>query len=141
MSARRLGRRQVKAFRFRDAAEERWRDAQCLHAAARFDGAIYLCGYVLECFLKFVICGRRRQRSIELQEVKSHNLVELLGRSHLAVRLRQEQMELFLAFQRVNAEWSVELRYEAKRKSKAASAQFLRDTKDLRNWLQARLRP
>ncbi len=73
--------------------------------------------------------------------MKGHNLVELLDRSHLAVSLRQEQIELFLAFQRVNAEWSVEMRYEASRKTKAASAQFLRDTKDLRNWLQAQLRP
>lgn len=116
-------------------------DAQCLHAAARFDGAIYLCGYVLECFLKFVICEQRSQRSVELREVKGHNLVELLDRSHLAVSLRQEHIDLFLAFQRVNAEWSVEMRYGAGRKSKAVSAQFLRDTKDLRNWLQARLRP
>ena len=116
-------------------------DAQCLHAAARFDGAIYLCGHVLECFLKFVICERRSQRSIELQEVKSHNLWELLDRSHLTVSLRKEHIDLFLAFQRVNAEWSVEMRYEARRKSKTASTQFLRDTKDLRNWLQARLRP
>jgi hypothetical protein len=140
MSTKNLGPRQVKASRFRDAANERWTDAQCLHAAARFDGAIYLCGYVLECFLKFVICERRSQRSIELREVKSHNLVELLDRSHLTVSLRKEHIDLFLAFQRVNAEWSVEMRYEARRKSKAVSTQFLRDTKDLRNWLQARLR-
>jgi hypothetical protein len=54
----------VRAGVFKEAAKERWNDANCLHQAERFDGAIYLCGYVLECFLKFVFCARTRQQSL-----------------------------------------------------------------------------
>jgi len=134
----------VKAGRFREAAEERWKDAQSLHKARRYDGAVYMCGYVLECFLKFVICERSGQPSILLKDAKDlgHNLAELLDRSGLATDLRDRNRnpDLFLAFQRVNAEWSVEIRYDPRGKTEEVSRQFLRDTKDLRSWLQAQLR-
>ena len=101
----------IPANRFRYVAEERWKDARCLHANKRFDGAIYLCGYVLECFLKFALCQVTNRRSMELTEAKrwSHNLVELLEGCGLGAAL-QRNLDLQVAFARINNRWSPEIR-------------------------------
>jgi len=132
----------VRATRFRAASEERWRDASCLHRAGRFDGAIYMCGYVLECFLKFVLCERRGQACIELEEAKrlSHNLPALLDAAGLRPALTSEP-DLWVAFQRISGRWDPQMRYAGKTEGEKSSEAVLRDTKDLRNWLQTQLRP
>jgi hypothetical protein len=101
----------IPAGRYRQAADERWKDAQCLHAQKRFQGAIYLCGYVLECFLKFVFCEMKNHKSIDLAEAKNlgHNLAELLDASRLGAALEQNR-DLQLAFARINTHWSPEMR-------------------------------
>ena len=131
----------VVASRFREASDERWEDAQCLHRAERFDGAIYLCGYVLECFLKYVLCERRKQPGLELKEAQKfgHKLSQLMDATELG-NLLSENKDLWLAFQSMNNQWSVEIRYWGKKSARGASETFLRDTQDLRNWLQTRLR-
>lgn len=40
----------------RKLAETRIADADCLHGSARYDGAMYLCGYAVELALKGRIC-------------------------------------------------------------------------------------
>ena len=134
--------RTIPANRFWHAAEERWKDAQCLHGNGRFEGAVYLCGYVLECFLKFVICKVRKQKSMDLSEAKQlgHDLVELLAVSRLENTLVKNR-DLYLAFTGINNQWAPEMRYSGKAPDKRTSEDFLRDTKDLRNWLQIQLKP
>ena len=85
LGSRQAGQIRIPANRFRQAAEERWKDARCLHGNGRYEGAIYLCGYVLECFLKFAVCETRRHKSMGLGEAKQlgHNLFELLDASQL----------------------------------------------------------
>ena len=132
----------IPAGRFRQAADERWKDARCLHNNERFDGAIYLCGYVLECFLKFAICELQDRRRMELAEAKrlGHNLIELLDSLGSARRdALEENRDLWLAFTRINNRWSPEMRYLGRASDKKACATFLQDTKDVRNWLQAQL--
>lgn len=133
--------RYVRASSFREASEERWKDANCLHEAGRFDGAIYLCGYVLECFLKFALCERKGQAALEIEEAKrlGHNLFKLLHATRLSVQLSANE-DLWVAFQRMNKEWSPEIRYRGRIRTRKDSRSFLDDTKDLRNWLQTRLR-
>ena len=132
----------MPADRFRQAAEERWKDALCLHRNKRFEGAIYLCGYVLECFLKFAICKVRKRKHMDLSEAKrlGHNLFELLDVSGSRNALVNNR-DLHLAFIGINNQWAPEMRYSGRALDKKASENFLRDTKDLRNWLQMQLRP
>ena len=132
----------IPAKRFRQAADERWKDARCLHDNKRFEGAIYLCGYVLECFLKFVLCELKSIRSIGLAEAKQlgHNLIELLDASGLGAALEQNR-DLQVAFVRSNNRWAPEMRYSGRAADERSSAIFLRDTRDLRNWLQTQLKP
>lgn len=140
-----LGKRgpnRVPAKRFRQAADERWKDARCLHDNRRFEGAIYLCGYVLECFLKFVLCELTNRHSMDLEEAKrrGHNLIELMDACGLGAALERNS-DLRVAFARINNRWAPEMRYSGTACDERSSASFLRDTKDLRNWLQTRLRP
>lgn len=141
-AARKAGRTRIPANRFRQAAEERWKDARCLHANGRFEGAIYLCGYVLECFLKFAICETRKHKSMDVAEAKllGHNLFELLDVLRFSSPL-VEKRDLRLAFDRINSRWAPEMRYAGQSANERSSEIFLRDTRELRNWLQTQLRP
>jgi hypothetical protein len=131
----------VPANRFRQAAEERWKDARCLHESRRFEGAIYLCGYVLECFLKFAYCGLKNLRCMDLREAKrlSHDLSAWLDARGLGAALGKSR-DLEVAFARINNRWAPEMRYSGMIGDERSSASFLQDTKDLRNWLQTQLR-
>ena len=142
VGSRPVGQIRIPANRFRQAADERWKDARCLHASGRFEGAVYLCGYVLECFLKFVICETRSKKTMDLSEAKQlgHNLVELLDASNLGAALVRNR-DLHVAFTGINDRWAPEMRYSGKPTDRRSSEIFLQDTRDLRNWLQTQLRP
>jgi hypothetical protein len=129
--------RLVKATVFRAASIERWRDAECLHAAARFQGAIYLCGYALECELKYCVCVARGVARMEEREAKrlGHELPELLDAAGRA-RLLSRNRDLFVAFQSINSSWSTEIRYSGGRSSRKDSERFLRDSRVLLLWLR-----
>lgn len=64
-----------------------------------------------------------------------HDLVGLLDVSRLGDALEEEQ-DLHLAFSVINNSWAPEMRYSGKKIDERSSRNFLRDTKDLRNWLQ-----
>ncbi len=78
---------------------------------------------------------------MDLSEAKQlgHNLVELLDVSRLGNVLVKNR-DLYLAFTGINNQWAPEIRYSGKTLGQHSSENFLRDTKDLRNWLQTQLR-
>jgi len=127
----------VKATVFRAASIERWKDAQCLHAADRFQGAIYLCGYALECELKYCVCVARRIARMEEGEAKrlGHELFRLLNEAGMVERLNTNR-DLFLAFHRINSRWSTEIRYSGEVSSRTESEGFLKDSWWLLQWLR-----
>ncbi len=129
--------RNVKATAFRAASVERWKDANCLHDAGRFQGAIYLCGYVLECELKYCVCVARGTPCMEEAEAKrlGHELPQLLDAADLAKRLSGNR-DLFVAFQAINSRWSTEIRYSGGASSRRQSERFLRDSRALWHWLE-----
>ena len=131
----------VKATVFRAASIERWKDAQCLHAAGRFQGAIYLCGYALECELKYCVCVARGIPRMEESEAKrlGHELPELLDAAGMANRLYGND-DLRVAFHNINSRWSTEIRYSGRLSSKKESEGFLKDSRALWQWLETELR-
>jgi hypothetical protein len=109
----------ISTKELRAIARARFRDADVLLRAKRFDGAWYLCGYAVELALKARICrtlkwpgfpGSRHEFE-GLQLVKAHDLDILLQFSGIADRVKTKHM----------AEWSVvrlwnpEKRYQANR--------------------------
>jgi hypothetical protein len=77
-------------------AEERLKDAEALLAAERYDGAIYLGGYVVELALKSCICRilnwkgfpQTRGEFQNFQSFKTHDLDVLLSLSGAEDKIR-----------------------------------------------------
>ena len=99
----------------RKLAKARLRDAQILMQSKRYDGAIYLCGYVIELGLKIRICKTLKwtgfpQTNSEFQNYKSfktHNLDVLLTLSGIEEKVKNQY---FAEWSFVNL-WNPESRY------------------------------
>ena len=129
--------RLVKATVFRAASVERLKDATCLHDADRFQGAIYLCGYALECEIKYRVCRARGVLHMEEGEAKQygHKLPELLDAAGL-LRPLTGNRDLYIAFQNISSRWSTEIRYSGGASSRRESEKFLKDSRALLLWLK-----
>jgi HEPN domain-containing protein len=96
-------------------AEERLKDAETLLAAARYEGAIYLGGYVVELALKCKICRTLNWKSFPetkkefqpYQSFKTHDLDVLLSLSGVEDKIRTG----YLAEWSSVAIWAPEARY------------------------------
>jgi hypothetical protein len=137
----RIGPRVVRATVFRQASIERLLDAKCLHEAGRFQGAIYLCGYALECRLKFFICAFRGMPYLTEGEARSlgHDLDKSLDAAGLKESLFKSE-DLRVAFLRITRQWSTDIRYLGSTRDDRDSESFLRDTRALLRWLETESR-
>ncbi|MBC3784997.1 hypothetical protein [Spirosoma utsteinense] len=78
-------------------ASARLADADALFSASRFDGAAYLCGYVVEIVLKLRVCKtlqwegfpESRKEFDGLASFKTHNLDALLHLSGVENKIKQ----------------------------------------------------
>jgi len=133
--------RVVRATVFRQASIERLLDAKCLHEAGRFQGAIYLCGYALECRLKFCVCLSRGAPHLKEGEARSlgHGLERSLDAAGLKEKLYQSE-DLRVAFLRIIRQWSTEIRYSGSARNDRESESFLKDTRALLRWLETESR-
>src|SRR5258708_17703206 len=133
----RIGPRAIKATVFKAASNERWRDAQCLYDAGRFQGAIYLCGYALECQLKANVCAARGVESLEEREAKKlgHELAHVLDAARLSRKLTENE-DLRTAFYGIANRWSTGIRYSGGGSNGRECQRFLRDSEALLLWLK-----
>ena len=99
----------------RQIAEERLKDAEALLAAGRYDGAIYLGGYVVELSLKSRICRvlnwkgfpQSRNEFQNYLSFKTHNLDVLLSLCGAEDTIKSK----YLAEWSAVATWDPEARY------------------------------
>ena len=133
----RIGPRVVKATVFRQASIERLQDAKCLLEAGRFHGAIYLCGYAIECQLKANVCAARRMEGLDQGEAKKlgHDLVNALEKAGLGRKLVGNK-DLRIAFFEIVIRWSAGMRYSGARSDERESERFLKNAEDLLTWLR-----
>lgn len=104
-------------------------DADALHAAARYDGAIYLCGYAIELALKRRICMTLRWAGFpatnaefkNYQSLKTHDLDVLLRLSGYEKRIKKDPVT-FAAWSDVGS-WDPEARYKPIGSASPADAQ------------------
>jgi HEPN domain-containing protein len=75
-------------------AHARLDDAQALHDAGRFDGAVYLCGYAVEVALKARICRALNWRQFPdrkgFESIYTHDLDILLQYSGQELRVKND---------------------------------------------------
>lgn len=77
------------------ASRRRYEDALALHNSDRWNGAIYLAGYAIECSLKSLICYSERKDNLKetrfiegRQRASLHNLSDLLEGAQLMSLLK-----------------------------------------------------
>lgn len=105
----------ISRIELRKRAKAKLKDAQVLSSNKRFDGAVYMCGYVIELMLKARTCkvlnwpdfpetgGEFRN----YQSFRTHNLDVLLSLSGLEKKVKSDY---FLDWNIVN-QWNPEMRY------------------------------
>ena len=110
---------------WRELAEMRLKDAQCLVSLRRWSAAYYLAGYAVECGLKAAICKQFRMNAIPdkkmVADIYVHNLNELRKLAVLDVVFdadSQSSPGLVVSWAVVKA-WNESARYE-KQTSQAA---------------------
>ncbi len=106
-------------------ARARLRDAQVLLRARRFDGAYYLCGYVVECALKACIAKRTRRYEFPdreaVQRSWTHDPTQLLRAAGLQPALERD-MRTDKALERywgIVTGWKETSRYERRSPAEA----------------------
>jgi len=110
-------------------AEERLKDAEALLAAGRYDGAIYLGGYVIELTLKSRICKVLRWKGFpqtrsefqKYQSFKTHDLDVLLSLSGAEDKIKTG----YLAEWSAVATWDPEARYNPIGSASKSDAELL----------------
>jgi HEPN domain len=133
----RIGPRVIRATVFRQASVERLQDAKCLLDAGRFYGAIYLCGYAIECQLKANVCAARQVEALDQGEAKKlgHDLTTVLEKAGLGRKLVGNK-DLRIAFFEIVIRWSAGMRYSGARSDERECKRFLKNAEDLLIWLR-----
>jgi HEPN domain-containing protein len=110
---------------FRQIATIRLKEAKTLLSNGNYDGAYYLCGYVVECGLKACIAQKTNRYDFpDVETVKrsyTHKIVDLIGVAGLEQHLyneikRNKQFEVNWA---VVKDWNEVSRYERQNRRKA----------------------
>lgn len=141
MSARSLppGRKVTRRNVYIEVAIQRRKDSEVLFNGARYLASIYMAGYVIECYLKMLVCARRgvyhlNDYSPELTKgTKGHALEWLVEEAGLTQVIRKRS-DLYPQFRIVN-EWNVSLRYEPKNLTKSDAERFRVAMESVYAWL------
>lgn len=119
----------IKVADLRKLARARLKDAKSLLSAKRFDGAIYIGGYVVEIALKARICRtlkwaefpETRKEFESLTTFKTHDLDVLLAVSGHERRIKSNHLAEWSAI----GIWDPELRYRKTGSATKADAELL----------------
>jgi HEPN domain-containing protein len=124
------------ATQWRHLANQRLEDAQVLIASRkrRYNGAVYLGGYAVECALKTAICVLKNLPTLP-EYYKTHVLDELLGATGLTL---PDNLVMKFCILR---DWTVELRYQTKALNAQYARKFLRYAKEVKQWLESETLP
>lgn len=106
----------ISVENLREIAKARLEDSEILYRAKRYDGAAYLCGYVIELALKSRICEtlkwpgfpESKHEFENYRSFKTHSLDVLLS----LTGKEQEIKTQFLADWSVVVKWDPEVRYK-----------------------------
>ena len=104
---------------FKELASIRLGDAQVLLRNGNYEGAYYLCGYVIECGLKACIAKQTRhydfppERKV-IEQIYQHDLEKLVRAAALGQALDSEMKndQVFASHWGIVKDWSEQARYE-----------------------------
>ncbi|MBC8230264.1 HEPN domain-containing protein [bacterium] len=124
------------ATQWRHLANQRLEDAQVLIASRkrRYNGAVYLGGYTVECALKSAICALKNLPNLP-EDYKTHMLDELLTATGLTL---PDNLVMKFCILR---DWTVELRYQTKILNAQDARKFLQYANEVKQWLESETSP
>jgi HEPN domain-containing protein len=132
----------AEARLFRQAAKQRFEDAQILLEAGRTTGAVYLAGYTVECYLKALILANvgvrlREQLLAEFHGSRGHNLQWLheLYRRHTGGNLPPAMIRHLSRL----APWSTDLRYATGSLQNREANAIMESVTAFNSWAEGRL--
>ncbi|MBI1927455.1 HEPN domain-containing protein [Candidatus Poribacteria bacterium] len=113
-------------------SNQRLEDAEVLFSSRkrRYNGAVYLAGYAIECALKSAICVLKNLTQLS-EEYKTHDFNQLLWSTGLT--LPNFLMRKFSTL----LDWSITLRYQTKAWGVQDARQFLDNVKEVKQWLES----
>jgi HEPN domain-containing protein len=112
-------------------------DAEALLKAKRWNGAIYLAGYVIECLLKVAVCLRQGVRVLP-SEYETHNYDALLQAAGLVQPLRIDN-RMASIYSQLNLLWNVSMRYSSRDYDGNHAREVLGLVKEFKRWLDAQI--
>lgn len=126
-------------------AEDRLNDVRALYHAGRYDGAAYLCGYVLEVALKARICkllelNEYPDAGVYKQAFATHDLSVLLKLAGLEKEVslsKTKNPDLFIQWSMMMSwNWVPGMRYQVMKKNKREVGKMLVILIDIFKWLK-----
>lgn len=125
--------------RYLEAGRQRLADARVLLGAGRWNGAVYLAGFAVECLLKSLLLARRGARTLD-REHWHHDLWKLAAAAGVDRELKQRShAQAGEAFALLTNEWGVTIRYEGRRFSPPEADEIFRGARRLMTWLAGRV--
>lgn len=96
---------------FREVARQRLDDTKTLFEKKRYNGAVYLSGYAIECLLKYAYC--KRKNILHLPEsLETHRWDDLVHEAGL-VRDIKSTPAMSLIYDALAEQWGPSLRYRS----------------------------
>jgi HEPN domain-containing protein len=129
-----MSRTHRRSSQFALAAVRRQEDARALLKERRYNAAVYMAGYVVECTLKAVLCRYKPDHMYT-----THDLRRLADAMAIRDRLKSAP-RLLAAFDHMAAIWDVELRYETDMGDRDMAMKSVADAADLRVWISTHFR-
>ena len=122
----------MKKIEIEKIIETRFKDAEVLFESSRYDGAIYLCGYAIELYLKARICNILQWEAYptgnNYRTFKTHDLDILLHLTGLEDKVKLKHMSAWS----IVSQWNPEARYNPIGNAKEADAKdMIESTKEL----------
>lgn len=143
-----------KPDQLRQAAQDRFLDAECLFEAGRYNSAVYMAGFVIEFHFKALLLERHRNlqspvdpadlsasdRDVHRLLYSSHALDEMLGflpevEKKLAGAKTASGRSAWAGLQDICAEWTVYVRYATAATGKDRSREYLDTIEEVKKWL------
>jgi hypothetical protein len=115
-------------------ARVRWADAGTLLAARRFNGAIYLAGYAVECHLKHVVCERNAWLYLPVA-YETHSWESLVRAARLTPDLRADG-RIFDLYSSLVERWGPALRYRTMEYPSPAAERLYNEIGELYQYLR-----
>jgi hypothetical protein len=121
------------------AQTDRFLDARALLLQARWAGAVYMAGYVVECLLKAIALTRGSSIQVS-REDRHHDLDRLVDAARLRRDLeRPEARAVAESLGLLVAVWDVSMRYGTIPVNQERAIQVLSDVERIRRWLLERI--